>query len=183
MRRSTVVAIVAGPQHGAEFGSACANRLADYGWWLFIGCGIVAVCLLLTEVRMFVSTAGGCTTRHVLRKSSSTGHLVIVSFVMAPILVMALTVTTTFIMATPLIMTATFIMTATLSMIVVAVLALVSRHVFVVIPVVAHEVDPPAAGVVLRAMLAPVVLMPRRHVKVNRRGRNEFRRLPDHHGL
>jgi hypothetical protein len=36
---------------------------------------------------------------------------------------------------------------------------------------------------VLRTMAAPVLLVPRRHVKVNRRGRNEFRRLLDHHGL
>ena len=86
-----------------------------------------------------------------------------------------------FVMAVTLVMTLT--MTMVPSMIAVAVLVLVSWHVFVVVPVIAHEVDPPAAGVVLRAMLAPVVLMPRRHVKVNRRGRNEFRRLLDHHGL
>src|SRR5271167_2678838 len=89
----------------------------------------------------------------------------VVSFVMPVTLVVALT------------------MAMALSMIVVAVLVLVSRHVLVVVPVVAHEVDPPAAGVVLRTMLAPVLLVPRRHVKVNRRGRNELRRLLDHHGL
>jgi hypothetical protein len=109
--------------------------------------------------------------------------LVIVSFVMAAILVMTLIVTATLIVTTALIVTATLVVTATLSMIVAAVLALVSRHVFVVVPVVAHEVDPAAAGVVLGAMPAPVVLVPWRHVKVNRRGRGEFRRLPDDHGL
>ena len=86
-----------------------------------------------------------------------------------------------FVMAVALVMTLT--MTRRPSTTVVAVLALVSRHVFVVVPVIAHEVDPPAAGVVLRTMAAPVLLVPRRHVKVNRRGRNEFRRLLDHHGL
>jgi hypothetical protein len=61
---------------------------------------------------------------------------VIVSFVMAVTLVMTLTMTTA------------------LSMIVVAVLVLVSRHILIVVPVIAHEEDPPAAGVVLRTMLA-----------------------------
>ena len=97
----------------------------------------------------------------------------IVSFVMVVTPVMTL------IMTHPVTLT----MTMALGMIVVAVLALVSRHVFVVIPVIAHEVDAPAAGVVLRTMHAPVLLVPGRHVKVNRRSRNEFRRLPDHHGL
>jgi hypothetical protein len=41
----------------------------------------------------------------------------------------------------------------------------------------------PAAGVVPGTMLAPVLLVPRRYVKVNRRCRNELRRLLDHHGL
>ena len=81
------------------------------------------------------------------------------------------------------VMAVTLVMTLTMTMALVAVLVLVSRHVFVVVPVIAHEVDPPAAGVVLRTMLAPVLLVPRRYVKVNRRGRNEFRRLLDHHGL
>ena len=101
----------------------------------------------------------------------------IVSFVMVVTPVMTL------IMPHPMTLTMTLTMTMALSMIVVAVLALVSRHVFVVVPVIAHEVDPPAAGVVLRTMHAPVPLVPRRHVQVNRRSGNEFRRLPDHHGL
>jgi len=86
-----------------------------------------------------------------------------------------------FVMAVPLVMT--FTMTMALSMIVVAVLVLVSWYVFVVVPVIAHEVDPPAASVVLRTMLAPVLLVPWRYVQVNRRGRNELRRLLDHHRL
>ena len=39
------------------------------------------------------------------------------------------------------------------------VLALVSRHVLVVVPIVAHEIDRAATGVVLRAVLAPVLLV------------------------
>lgn len=105
----------------------------------------------------------------------------IVSFVMAMTVVMTLAMAMTVVMTLTMIMTVTMIMA--LSMIVAAVLVLVSRHVFVVVPVIAHEVDPPAAGVVLRTMLAPVLLVPRRYVQVDRRGRDEFRRLPDHHGL
>jgi len=92
----------------------------------------------------------------------------VVSFVMAVILIMALTMA---------------MLPVVPAMIVVAVLALVSRHVFIVVPIIAHEVDPPAAGVVLRTMLAPVLLVPRRHVQINRRGRNEFRRLLNYHRL
>jgi hypothetical protein len=42
----------------------------------------------------------------------------------------------------------------------------VTRHVFVVVPIVPHEVDRPAASVVLRAVL----LVAGRHVQVDRRG-------------
>ena len=48
------------------------------------------------------------------------------------------------------------------------VLASVARDVFFVVPIVAHEIDRPAARVVLRAMLAPVLLVPRRDVQVDR---------------
>jgi hypothetical protein len=77
---------------------------------------------------------------------------------MAVILLMALTMT---------------MLSVAPAVIVVAVLmlVLVSRHVFIFVPVITHEVDPPAAGVVLRTMLAPVLLVPRQHVQINRRGR------------
>jgi hypothetical protein len=106
---------------------------------------------------------------------------VIVPFVMVvtPVVTLAMILAMIIAMNIPMIL----FMTAALGMIVEAVLALVSRHVFVVVPVIADEVDPPATGVVLRTMLSPVLLVPRRHVKVNRRSRNEFRRLLDHHGL
>ena len=48
--------------------------------------------------------------------------------------------------------------------------ALVTRHVFFVVPIIAHKVDRSTAGVVLRAMLAPVLLVTLRHVQVDRRG-------------
>ena len=47
--------------------------------------------------------------------------------------------------------------------------ALVMMHVFVVVPLVLHEIDGPAAGAVLTTMLAPVLLMPRRHMQIDRR--------------
>ena len=72
-------------------------------------------------------------------------------------------------------------MPATATVIIAAVL--VTRHVFVVVPVVPHKVDRSAAGVVLRAMLAPVFLVARRHMQVDRRGRNELRRPLDYNGL
>jgi len=43
----------------------------------------------------------------------------------------------------------------------------VTRDVFVVVPVIAHEVDRSAAGIVLGTMLAPVLLVPRRDVQVD----------------
>ncbi len=100
--------------------------------------------------------------------------LMVVSFVMAVILVMTVILLMALTMA---------MLPVDPAMIVVAVLVLVSRHVFIVVPVIAHEVDSPAAGVVLRTMLAPVLLVPWRYMKVNRRGRNELRRLLDYHRL
>jgi len=74
---------------------------------------------------------------------------------------------------------------ATIAFAVLAVSALMleSRHVFIVVPVIAHEVDAPAASIVLSTMLTPVPLMAGRHMQVNRLGRNEFRRLSDYHWL
>ena len=79
----------------------------------------------------------------------------------------------------------TIVMTPTMPMTtaVIAAPVLVTRHVFVVVPVVSHKVDRPAAGVVLRAMLTPVFLVARRHVQVDRRGGNKLRRPLDHNGL
>src|SRR5712692_5158340 len=49
----------------------------------------------------------------------------------------------------------------------VAVVFLVVRNVHLVVPVVLNEVDRLAAGVVLAAMLAPVFLVPRRHMQID----------------
>jgi hypothetical protein len=75
---------------------------------------------------------------------------------------MASGATTSFVlMATLFVMAMTLVMTPTMPMIAAVISApvLVMRHVFVVVPVVSHKVDRPAAGVVLRAMLAPVFLV------------------------
>ena len=55
--------------------------------------------------------------------------------------------------------------------------------VFVVVPVVLHEVDGPAASVVLRAMLTPMFFVSRRNVEVDRLGRGILRRLRNHDRL
>src|SRR6267142_4188558 len=82
-------------------------------------------------------------------------------------------------MAVTLVVTPAMPMTAA---VIVAIMT-VSRHVFVVVPVVAHKIDRPTAGVILGAVLAPVLLVSRRHVQVDWRGRNEFRRPSDHNRL
>jgi len=51
----------------------------------------------------------------------------------------------------------------------IALLTLIVRNVFAVVPVVLHKIDPLPAGAVLVAVLAPVLCMTRRHVQVDRR--------------
>jgi len=66
----------------------------------------------------------------------------------------------------------------------VPILLAVVRHVGIAIPVVPHEVDRLAAGVVLSAMLAPVPLMAWRHMQVQRLAHFAARRpLDDHRAL
>ena len=55
----------------------------------------------------------------------------------------------------------------------------VTRGVFPLVPIMAHEVDGSAARVVLGAMLAPVFLVPRRNVQVKRLRRHRRRRRLD----
>lgn len=92
----------------------------------------------------------------------------VVSFVMAVILVMALTMA---------------MLPVAPTLILAIVLLLVSRHVFIVVPVISHEIDSSATGVVLSTMLAPMLLVSGRHMQVNRRSRNEFRSLLNYHRL
>ena len=44
----------------------------------------------------------------------------------------------------------------------------ISRHILIVVPVMVNEVDRATAGVVFATMLAPVLLMAGRHVKIDR---------------
>src|SRR5882757_2394224 len=83
----------------------------------------------------------------------------------------------------PMIIVMIPIMPMPMAIAVIAAPVLVTRHVFVVVPVISHKVDRSAAGVVPRAMLTPVFLVPRRHVQVDRRGGNKLRRPLDHDGL
>src|SRR5262245_22265330 len=59
----------------------------------------------------------------------------------------------------------------------------ISRHVVVVVPVIAHEIDRTPACMVLRAMLAPVPLMSGRDMQVDRLHWNVLRRARDHDRL
>jgi len=77
-------------------------------------------------------------------------------------------------MAMTLVVTPTLVMTLVMTLamtapVIVATVA-ISRHVFLVVPVVPHEVDRPTAGVVLRAVFVPVFLVARWHVEVDRSG-------------
>jgi hypothetical protein len=54
-------------------------------------------------------------------------------------------------------------------------------YVLVVVPVVSNKVDRPTAGVVLRAVLAPVFLVTRWYVQIDRRSGNELRCPLNHH--
>ena len=85
---------------------------------------------------------------------------------------MLFVVTTLFVMSVLFVVPMILVMTPTLLMTAaaIAITVLVTRHVFVVVPVVSHKVDRPAAGVVFRAMPPPVLLVARRHVQVDRRG-------------
>lgn len=50
----------------------------------------------------------------------------------------------------------------------VAMLFLIARHIFLVVPTIPNEIDPLTASVVFAAMLAPVFGMPRRHMQIHR---------------
>jgi len=58
----------------------------------------------------------------------------------------------------------------------------VLRHINIVVPAVAYEIDRPAAGVVSAAVLVPLFRMSGRNVHVDRLRDNGDRRL-DHNGL
>ena len=56
----------------------------------------------------------------------------------------------------------------------------IARHVLSVIPVIPHEVDPLAAGIILMAVLAPVLRVTRRNVQVDRLAHYGHRHTLDH---
>lgn len=79
-----------------------------------------------------------------------------------------------------------FVMTVSMSVVVVTafvVMMSMLRDVFVVVPVIAHEIDRPAAGVIFGAMFAPVLLMSGRDVQITRWRRCILRRPRNHDGL
>ena len=80
---------------------------------------------------------------------------------------------------------ATVVMTvgAWAAMAVVLGMVVVLRHIDVVVPAVLNEVDLTTAGIVLRAVTAPVALVARLHVEVYGRLAHILRVLLHHHGL
>lgn len=51
---------------------------------------------------------------------------------------------------------------------IIAMLFLITRHIFLVVPTVPNEIDPFTASVVFAAMLAPVFGVPGRHMQIHR---------------
>src|SRR6266705_585770 len=90
------------------------------------------------------------------------------------------------VMTVPLVFGVTLVMAVTVMSMVLVVIAIylpVARYVYVVVPVVTDKVDRPTAGVVGRTMLAPVLLMTRRNVQIDRRGHHDHRRRLNHHRM
>jgi hypothetical protein len=80
-------------------------------------------------------------------------------------------------MVVVMIMVVIFVMPVpTIAIVIIVMVMPVARDVFVVIPIVAHEVDRSPASVVFRTVLAPVLLVTRRHMQVDRLYRNVLRR-------
>ena len=87
-------------------------------------------------------------------------------------------------MTTPVIVVMAFTVSTPLPTVVILItLMSVARDVLIVVPIMTYEVDGSAAGIVFRAVLAPVLFMPWRYVQVDRRGRNIRRRTYDDDGL
>ncbi len=70
-----------------------------------------------------------------------------------------------------------------LSAVILSVSRLILRHIDIVVPPVTHEVDRLSAGIIFAAVLAPFLLMTRRHVDVDRLIDNAGRCRPDHDRL
>src|SRR5665647_1623812 len=58
---------------------------------------------------------------------------------------------------------------------------LVFRYIRIIIPLIAHKIDRPVAGIVFMTMLFPIFLVPRRNMDINRRRRRHtLMRVNDH---
>jgi len=70
-----------------------------------------------------------------------------------------------------------------MSMVLVTAALSVARHILIVVPIIPHKVDGPAACVVLPAVLVPVLLMSRWHVQIDRLRCDVLRGSGDHDRL
>ena len=61
---------------------------------------------------------------------------------------------------------------------------LISRHIFFIVPSVAYKIDRPSAGIILMAMLFPLLFVAGRHMNIDRRrGRHTYRHGSDQNRL
>src|SRR5712671_2302272 len=83
--------------------------------------------------------------------------------------------------AAAVLVVAAFVLAAAMLTVALALAMAMTRRVLIGVPVVLHEEHAAAAGVIFRAMPAPVLLVAGRNVQVDRRLVHEFRRLRDYH--
>ena len=112
---------------------------------------------MITEVRVAAGRYGAYCTRG--RFNSP-----------VPMAVALVMVAVLFVMVTVVVVVVAMILVMTASVPMIAAAVLVTRHVLLVVPIVSHKVDPPAAGVIFGAMLCPVLLVARWHMQVDGRG-------------
>lgn len=70
-----------------------------------------------------------------------------------------------------------------LPFVILAITSLMLRYIDIIVPFIPHEIDRLAAGIIFAAVLAPVFLMTRRHMEVDRLSNNVNRCGPNHNGL
>ena len=73
-------------------------------------------------------------------------------------------------MTVPVAVVMVFVMSMSVTRVSVPANMFVVRDVFVVVPIISHEVDRTAAGMVFPTMLVPMLLVSGRNVQVNRLG-------------
>jgi hypothetical protein len=76
-----------------------------------------------------------------------------------------------------------FVSLVMLSALILVITRLMMRNIDIIVPLIPHEIDRLAASIIFAAVLAPVFLMTRRHMEVDRLSNNVNRCGPNHNGL